>query len=71
MPKKKDLPWSERVRAIREAMGVTQEDFAELLGLQTRGAVSLLESGRREPKGSLLRLLLAMEKNPNIFRNTC
>jgi DNA-binding transcriptional regulator YiaG len=46
-----------QIRALREALKMTQEEFAARLGLQTRGAVSKLESGAKEPKGPLLALL--------------
>jgi DNA-binding transcriptional regulator YiaG len=45
------------IRALREALKMTQTEFAHHIGLETRGAVSRLESGGREPTGPLLRLL--------------
>ena len=36
---------------------MTQEEFARRLGLATRGAVSRLETGSRQPTGPLLAFL--------------
>jgi transcriptional regulator with XRE-family HTH domain len=48
----------EQIRALRERLKMTQEEFARRLGLETRGAVSRLESGSRAPTGPLLAFLL-------------
>lgn len=45
------------IRKLRADKKMTQDEFAKLLGLETRFAVSKLESGAREPKGPLLELL--------------
>ncbi len=45
------------IRSLRERLQMTQEEFAAKLGLKTRGAVSKLENGAKEPKGPLLVLL--------------
>jgi DNA-binding transcriptional regulator YiaG len=45
------------IKGLRQSLGLTQQQFAERLGLATKGAVSLLESGDREPTGPLVKLL--------------
>lgn len=59
--------WPERIKALREKHGWSQDILADLLGLKTRGAVSLLESGEREPTGPVKQVIIALERNPNIF----
>lgn len=63
--------WGSRVKALREANDWTQDILADMLGLKTRGAVSLLESGSREPTKPVQKLICILENNPNIFRNGC
>lgn len=41
--------WQDRARARMDALGLTQEDLLETLGVATRGAVGHYLSGRREP----------------------
>lgn len=67
----KQTDWAQRVRALREKHGWTQDDLADLLGLATRGAVCNLEQGRRQPTGPVKRLIVALEKNPKIFSVFC
>lgn len=45
------------IKELRDRMQCTQTEFARKLGLATKGAVSKLESGAKEPKGPLLELL--------------
>ncbi len=45
------------VRKLREGLGMTQSDLAEYLGLTSKGQVSRLETGDREVRGPVLRLL--------------
>jgi putative transcriptional regulator len=52
----------EEVRKLRESLGMTQAELAEYLGLETRGAVSRLETGDRRPTGPVLRLLHILEQ---------
>jgi DNA-binding transcriptional regulator YiaG len=52
----------EQIRQLRERLKMTQEEFARRLGLETRGAVSRLESGSRQPTGPLLALLLLLSE---------
>lgn len=47
----------EQIRELRETLRMTQEEFARRLGLQTRGAISHLESGRKVPVGPTLAAL--------------
>lgn len=48
-----------QIKKLREALGETQQAFADRLGLQTRGAVSAMERGHpgHEPSGPTLKLL--------------
>lgn len=70
MAKKKN-EWGDRIKALRDANGWSQDILADLLGLRTRGAVSLLESGERIPTGPVRRVIEALENNPNIFSKQC
>ena len=47
-----------RLRKLRKARGETQPELAKLLGL-SRSAVSMYESGEREPKYELLTAIAA------------
>ena len=47
-----------RLRRLRKARGETQPELAKLLGL-SRSAVSMYESGEREPKYDLLTAIAA------------
>ncbi len=69
--KQSQKKWQDRVADLRSKLKLSQDEFADLLGLQTRGAISLLESGKRTPKGPLKRLISAIEKNPNNFGVSC
>jgi transcriptional regulator with XRE-family HTH domain len=42
------MPVSENIKAIRNAAGLTQEDFGEIFGVG-KAVVSLWENGKREP----------------------
>jgi DNA-binding transcriptional regulator YiaG len=50
------------IKALRESLGMTQDDLARYLGLATKGAVSRMESGGRAPTGPVLRLLLILRQ---------
>lgn len=67
----KKTDWPTRIKALREAHGWSQEIFANLIGLKTRGAVSLFESGERVPTGPVKRVIEALEKNPKIISKSC
>ena len=53
---------AEKIKEVRVALGLTQEQFALRLGV-SQGAVALWESGSREPSGSakILLEMLALE----------
>lgn len=54
------------VRA-REKSGLTQAEFARLLGVSVR-TLQDWEQGRRTPNGAARSLLLIAEKRPNVLR---
>ena len=59
MPKK----WTgERIRELRERLGLTQAQFAERLGYSSYVMISYLERGEREPSGPVQKLLDVLEK---------
>ena len=45
---------NERIRSVRAAAGLTQQEFAEKLGL-TKNFISLIENGQREPSDRTVR----------------
>ncbi len=55
----------ERIKALRVALGLTQREFAEALGLGLR-AITYWEAGTpgRDPKGPALILLHMLERHP-------
>lgn len=52
------------VRSIRERTGLSQSQFAQLLGVSLR-TLQEWEQGRRVPSGAARTLLLIAEKNPS------
>lgn len=46
----------ERIKALRKALGLTQQDFADKLGIK-RGAIANYEIGRNEPIDAVLSLI--------------
>lgn len=52
---------ADRVKAIRQALGITQEELGRRVGV-SECTVSLWESGRRNPNGSAI-LLLEQEES--------
>jgi putative transcriptional regulator len=52
------------VQSIREKTGLSQSQFAKLLGVSTR-TLQEWEHGRRAPSGAARTLLLIAEKNPH------
>jgi putative transcriptional regulator len=55
------------VSAIREQTGLSQADFARLLGISVR-TLQEWEQGRRAPSGAARTLLLIAAKNPTVLR---
>lgn len=53
------------VRAIREAMSLSQQKFADLYGLPV-ATVQNWESGRRKPELAAKLLLKVIQKNPEV-----
>ena len=51
------------VSSVREKTGLSQTDFARLLGVSVR-TLQEWEQGRRAPSGAARTLLLIAEKNP-------
>ena len=47
---------NERVKLIRKQLGMTQEQLAQRLGIG-KAALSMIETGKREPKLTLLRAI--------------
>ena len=57
---------SERIKEIREKMGLSQPVFAAALNVSTE-TVRAWEQGKREPDGATLRLLEVAEEHPAIL----
>jgi putative transcriptional regulator len=53
-------------RVIRARMGLTQEEFAEVLCISVK-TLRNWEQGRREPSGPAMRLLQIAEKHPKVL----
>ena len=51
----------EEIRDFRKALGLSQEEFAKLLGV-SRVYVMMLETGKRKPSSVLKRLLDCLEE---------
>lgn len=56
---------SSEVRAIRNSTGLSQKDFAKLLGLD-QSTISLWELGLRSPGGAAKQLLIQIKGNPKL-----
>ena len=54
------------VASIREATGLSQARFAQLLGVSTR-TLQEWEQGRRAPSGAARTLLLIAHRNPKVL----
>lgn len=60
---------NERIKQLRKTLGLTQQEFAERIGI-TRNAVANYETGRNEPIGSVLNLIFnEYNVNPDWLRN--
>jgi putative transcriptional regulator len=55
------------VRAIREGLGLTREQFAERYGLQVR-AIQEWEQGRRRPESAARAYMLVIKNQPAAVR---
>lgn len=55
-----------KIKEIRQAFGMSQQEFAAALGLETKGHVSRLESGKRPPTGPLLKLLERLAREAGV-----
>ena len=47
---------NERIKKIRNSLGLSQEDFAKKLGLKSRGKIANIEFGKTEPDDEFIRL---------------
>ena len=59
----------EHPRAVRSRLGMTQEEFAGMLGVPL-GTLRNWEQGIREPAGAAKALLRVAAKHPDIVRRT-
>ena len=50
-----------QITQLRKRLGLTQQQFADTLGLGHRATICNLEAGRREPRGALLQLLRRLD----------
>src|SRR5690349_19381391 len=56
----------ERIREAREAAGLTDEQFAELIGV-SRQSVGFYETGASSPRGEGLSKIIAVTRQPPTF----
>ncbi len=54
---------------VRKALGLSQREFAEILGVSIR-TLQDWEQGRRRPSGAAATLLRIVEKHPDLLRET-
>lgn len=60
---------NERIKALRESLNMTQEKFAESLGIK-RSTIAAYETGRNEPVDSVISLICRVHNiNENWLRN--
>ena len=65
------VPATLDVRAIRQKIGLSQEDFAQHFGVNKR-TVQDWEQGRRHPSGPARTLLVVIDREPEaIYRALC
>ena len=60
------MPSARDVAPIRHKLGLSQESFADLMGVKV-GTLRNWEQHRREPQGSARSLLLIAKKMPEVF----
>ena len=48
---------TERIKELRKALNLSQDEFANSLGLKTRGKIANIELGRVVPDGAFLSLI--------------
>lgn len=56
------------VRGLRDQLGLTQADFADMIGVSIR-TLQNWEQGRREPEGPAKALLRVVEREPEAVLN--
>lgn len=49
---------NERIKQLRLAVGLSQDEFARRMGFETRGAITNLEKGKTEPKPQFINRLV-------------
>ena len=60
---------NERIKQLRKTLGLTQQEFAERIGVK-RNTIAQYETGRNEPIGSVLNLICKeYNVNPDWLRN--
>jgi putative transcriptional regulator len=57
--------WPNRIVAMRERTGLTQKDFAALVGVSSK-TLENWEQGRRQPTGPAAVLLAVLEREPGV-----
>ena len=61
------MPFGKKMKHLREALGLTQEDIAKRCGLNA-SAISHFESGRREPcLRNIVKICKAFGCSPNVL----
>jgi putative transcriptional regulator len=58
-----EVDWSVRVVGIRERTGLTQREFAAMIGVSSK-TLENWEQGRRQPTGPACVLLAVLEREP-------
>ena len=60
---------NERIKELRKALGLSREEFANKLGLKSRGKIENIELGRTNPDEPFLDLICAtFNLNPEWLR---
>lgn len=59
-----NVDWSGRVLAMRERVGLTQKEFAAMVGVSSK-TLENWEQGRRQPAGPASVLLTVLEREPD------
>jgi putative transcriptional regulator len=58
------VEWSQRLVEIRERTGLTQREFAAMIGVSSK-TLENWEQGRRQPTGPTCVLLAVLEREPD------